>query len=256
MQKAVTEFTVIENIALNPANHQLILQAQENLLQISPGQFANIDIPGNKEVFLRRPFSFFEVDYSGKTIAVLVKIVGKGSRTLAILRAEEKLSLVYPLGNGYSLPLAEDKVVAVGGGSGIAPVLFLARKAGLKPSQMHVLIGARTKDDLFPVTNYKNHATFHFTTEDGSYGEKGLVTDHPVLKDITGFHKVYACGPLPMMKAVAKIASAHNLFCEVSLENLMACGFGVCLCCIEPTLKGNLCVCTEGPVFNIKNLLW
>jgi dihydroorotate dehydrogenase electron transfer subunit len=256
MQKAVTEFTVIENIALNQANHKIILQAPGELLPINAGQFANIEVPGNKEVFLRRPFSFFEVDYSGNTVAILVKIVGRGSQTLTAVRPGEKLSLVYPLGKGFSPPLPEERVLAVGGGSGIAPLLLFTANAGLKPSLLDVVIGARTKDDLFPVNNYSDCAGFYFTTEDGSFGEKGFVTDHSAFKEIKGYQKIYACGPLPMMKAVAKIAKTHSLSCEVSLENLMACGFGVCLCCIEPTLKGNLCVCTEGPVFNINDLLW
>ncbi|HPT32146.1 MAG TPA: dihydroorotate dehydrogenase electron transfer subunit, partial [Prolixibacteraceae bacterium] len=95
-----------------------------------------------------------------------------------------------------------------------------------------------------------------FTTEDGSLGASGLVTDHPVMKQLDSYNRIYTCGPLPMMKAVAALAKTKSVTCEVSLENLMACGFGVCLCCIEPTVEGNQCVCTQGPVFNVNDLLW
>jgi dihydroorotate dehydrogenase electron transfer subunit len=138
----------------------------------------------------------------------------------------------------------------------VAPLLFLASRSGLKVSQTDVLLGARTSADHIPVELYSSYAGCQFTTEDGSKGETGMVTSHSIFSDLSGYSKIYCCGPLPMMKVVASIARAHGIFCEVSLENLMACGFGVCLCCIEPTVKGNLTVCTEGPVFNINDLLW
>jgi dihydroorotate dehydrogenase electron transfer subunit len=107
------------------------------------------------------------------------------------------------------------------------------------------------------VDEYAKYGNLYFTTENGSLGEKGFVTQHSVFQNrLENYDKIYACGPDAMMKAIAKEAKKANVFCEVSLENLMACGFGVCLCCIEPTVKGNLCVCTEGPVFNINDLKW
>lgn len=256
MQKAVTEFTVIRNTALNATNFRIDLQSAGPLLPLEPGQFVNVEIPGNKEVFLRRPFSVFEVDYDSRTLTLLVKILGKGSLTLSGIQSGEKLSLVYPLGKGFTIPLKEEKVLAVGGGSGVAPILFLSRRAALSPDQMHLILGARTKSDHVPVDSYLAMADCYFTTEDGSMGVKGFVTDHPLFKDLSGYDRIYACGPLPMMKAIAARAAEAGVSCEVSLENLMACGFGVCLCCIEPTVKGNLCVCTEGPVFNINELKW
>ncbi len=185
-----------------------------------------------------------------------MKILGKGSATLAGIAVGATLSLVYPLGKGFTLPAKSDRVLAVGGGSGVAPLLFLARQAALSPGNMHMILGAKTSSDLIDVQKYTDCATIGFTTEDGSFGEKGRVTHHSLFRNPEQFDKIYACGPLPMMKAIGAVAKAHHLFCEVSLENLMACGFGVCLCCIEPTVKGNLCVCTEGPVFNIEELTW
>ncbi|MDE6062764.1 MAG: dihydroorotate dehydrogenase electron transfer subunit, partial [Duncaniella sp.] len=94
----------------------------------------------------------------------------------------------------------------------------------------------------------------HVCTEDGSEGVKGFVTAHPCLEE--EYFRYYCCGPAPMMKAVAAVARRNGTDCEVSLENMMACGLGACLCCVEKTVKGNVCVCTEGPVFNINELTW
>ena len=256
MQKVVADFTVTANIALNSGCHALVLQSSGELLPILPGQFVNVEIPGNKEVFLRRPFSVYEVDDASCSLTLLVKILGRGSATLARVAAGEKLSLVYPLGKGFTMPAPGDRVLAVGGGSGVAPLLFLARRAALPPDSIHLLLGAKTEADHIDVQKYTDCATFYFTTEDGKKRVKGMVTDHPLFGKLSRYNKIYACGPLAMMKAAAAGAVEKGIFCEVSLENLMACGFGVCLCCIEPTVKGNLCVCSEGPVFNINDLTW
>jgi dihydroorotate dehydrogenase electron transfer subunit len=254
--KTVTEFTVIDNHIFGNNQHKLILQADDDILPVFPGQFVNLEIPRNKDVFLRRPFSIFDVDPGNRTLTLLVKILGKGSLTLTQVEPGTRLNLVYPLGKGFTLPQQDDRVLAVGGGSGVAPLLFLASKSGLKANRVDVVLGARTATDHIPVNAFSSVANCHFITEDGSLGEYGLVTNHSLFADLSGYNKIYCCGPLPMMKAIAALASVAHISCEVSLENLMACGFGVCLCCIEPTVKGNLCVCSEGPVFNLNDLLW
>ena len=136
------------------------------------------------------------------------------------------------------------------------------------------LLGARTASDLVELDAYRSLGPVYITTEDGSMGEKGFVTQHSVLKQsceegrassaerdsINGsdkcFDRISTCGPKPMMVAVARYAAQHAIDCEASLENLMACGLGACLCCVEKTSDGNVCVCKEGPVFNINRLLW
>lgn len=257
MRKVVDNFTVIRNEALNSTNFHITLHSDNPLAEVLPGQFTNIEIPGNKDVFLRRPFSIFEVDDTAQTLSILVKVLGRGSRTLTELSTGSQLSLIYPLGRGFTLPAPDEKILAVGGGSGVAPVLHLVAYAGTLPAQADVILGARSADEhLSSIDAYGRFAALHYTTDDGTMGHKGLVTQHPLFEDLSKYDRIYACGPLPMMKAVAKAASQEKIDCEVSLENLMACGFGVCLCCIEPTVKGNLCVCTEGPVFNIKDLKW
>lgn len=256
-RKDVEDFQIVENKQLNQTNHFIKLKCNSVLPEMNPGQFVNIEIPEEKDVFLRRPFSIFEVDNIENTISLIVKKLGKGSTKLTELNVGKKLNLVYPLGKGFSLPVKNDKILLIGGGSGVAPMLFLAKTSGLQKNQVHLLLGARSFSDQIVIGEYENFGEFFYTTEDGSFGEKGYVTQHPIfLESISSYDKIYACGPLGMMKAVAAKAKFNNIFCEVSLENLMACGFGVCLCCIEPTNTGNKCVCTDGPVFNVNDLKW
>lgn len=255
-KKFVEDFKVVENIALNSSNFLIKLLSKNKLPEIKPGQFVNIDIKNTEEVFLRRPFSVFEVDYSQNSLSLIVKILGRGSKKLTEIKSDDIINLVYPLGKCFTYPDKKDKVLLIGGGSGVAPMLFLAKESGLNNKNIDILLGAKTKEDHIDVSKYSEFGDLHFTTEDGSLGEKGFVIHHSIFNQIKNYNKVYACGPEAMMKAVAEVAKKEDIFCEVSLENLMACGFGVCLCCIEPTQKGNLCVCTEGPVFNIKELKW
>ncbi|MCK3686057.1 dihydroorotate dehydrogenase electron transfer subunit [Maribellus sp. YY47] len=256
-KKFVANFVVVENKPLNATNFLIKVKSDSTLPPIFPGQFVNVEINDSKEIFLRRPFSIFEVDQKENTLSMIVKILGRGSKKLTEIEPGNQVSLVYPLGKSFTYPSSTDKVLLIGGGSGVAPMLFLAKEAGLDKTQVDVLLGARTKEDHIDVEHYSKYAQLHYATEDGSKGEKGFVTQHSVFTSgLRKYDKIYACGPDGMMRAIAKVAKAEDVFCEVSLENLMACGFGVCLCCIEPTQKGNLCVCTDGPVFNIKDLKW
>ncbi|HSH19955.1 MAG TPA: dihydroorotate dehydrogenase electron transfer subunit [Draconibacterium sp.] len=256
-KKEVRNLVVIKNVALNATNFLIKLSSSESLPELKPGQFVNIEIKNSGEIFLRRPFSIFEVDYIQNTISLIVKILGRGSKRLTEIGLGESLSIIFPLGHGFTYPKISDKILLIGGGSGVAPMLFLAKESGLKRENVNLLLGARKIEDHIDVEDYGQYGNLYFTTEDGSFGEKGFVTQHSVFQNkLNNYDKIYACGPDAMMKAIAVEAKKANVFCEVSLENLMACGFGVCLCCIEPTVRGNLCVCTEGPVFNIKDLKW
>ena len=257
MKKTVEELLLIKNTQLNHDNFRLDLKSSAKLPQIFPGQFVNVEIKKSTEIFLRRPFSVLDVDYENNTFSLLVKILGRGSKVLTTYQAGDKISVIYPLGSSFSIPEKKDKVLLIGGGSGVAPMLFLAKICGLDPQNVHVLLGARSKQDHIDITAYKHVGNFYHTTEDGSLGEKGFVTHHPIFKnELSAFNRIYTCGPDLMMKAVAKEAAKNQVSCEVSLENMMACGFGVCLCCVEKTIEGNQCVCTDGPVFNINKLTW
>ncbi|MBQ8274136.1 MAG: dihydroorotate dehydrogenase electron transfer subunit [Bacteroidaceae bacterium] len=221
-----------------------------------PGQFAQLRVDGSKETFLRRPISINFVDAKQNQIWFLVQLVGAGSRALGRLKEGDTLNALLPLGNGFSMPVsAEKKHLLVGGGVGTAPLLYLGAQMNLMGMRPTFLLGARTKDMLLQMEDFQRVGDVYVTTEDGSAGEKGFVTQHSILFK-QHFDRISVCGPSPMMKAVAKFARANSVPCEVSLENMMACGLGACLCCVEKTVKGNVCVCTEGPVFDINELTW
>ena len=221
-----------------------------------PGQFAQLRVDGSKETFLRRPISINFVDTKLNQIWFLVQLVGAGSRALGRLREGDTLNALLPLGNGFSMPVSADKKhLLVGGGVGTAPLLYLGAQMNLMGMRPTFLLGARTKDMLLQLEDFERVGDVYVTTEDGSAGEKGFVTQHSILFK-QHFDRINVCGPSPMMKAVARFARANSVPCEVSLENMMACGLGACLCCVEKTVKGNVCVCTEGPVFDINELTW
>ena len=217
-----------------------------------PGQFAQlrIDAPG---VFLRRPISIHDIH--DDEISFLVQVVGQGTRWLASLKPGDRVNAVLPLGNGFTIPQPGTNVLLVGGGVGVAPLYFLGRSLkaeGLRPT---FLLGARTRDALLCLDAFQALGEVLVTTEDGSLGERGFVTQHSVLVE-RRFDLVQTCGPTPMMKAVARYAGEQGIPCEVSLENRMACGVGACLCCVQETQEGHKCVCTDGPVFNVDELKW
>jgi dihydroorotate dehydrogenase electron transfer subunit len=137
----------------------------------------------------------------------------------------------------------------------VAPLLFLARFLKSNGYVFDILIGFKNSNLIIEYKEFKKLTKIFLTTEDGSAGEKGLVIHHSILKKNI-YDRIYCCGPESMMKAVAGYSMSNNIACEVSLENLMACGIGVCLCCVVNTVRGNICSCTEGPVFNIKDLKW
>jgi len=257
MKKYILDLVVSQNTRLH-ANYVLIKMTDANPLpDMVPGQFAEIRIDGSTTTFLRRPISINFVDKEKNEVWFLVQLVGDGTRKLATVKEGDVVNLVLPLGNGYTLPQenAPVKPLLVGGGVGTAPMLMLGAtlaKMGCKPT---FLLGARSSKDLLQLDEFQKLGDVYMTTEDGSIGEKGYVTQHSVLS-AQKFDMIYTCGPKPMMMAVAKYAKANDIECEVSLENTMACGVGACLCCVENTDEGHLCVCKDGPVFNIKKLLW
>ncbi len=254
--KRIEDFTVIGHHWLNYENFLIELEAPEELPDIRAGNFAEVLLKNSPGTFLRRPFSIFEVDKEKNSLTFYIKVIGKGTRYLGKLRKGEKLNIIYPLGNAFSNPY-HDKVLMVGGGSGIAPFVLLGRQLREKGIRMTFLFGGREKDNILMTERFEEFGKVFVTTEDGSVGEKGLVTQHSILaKRPLEYGMIYTCGPDPMMKAIAHIAKQHQIPCEVSLENTMACGIGACLCCIVETNTGNKCVCTDGPVFNVNDLTW
>ncbi len=256
MKKHIVDLRVVAAEHITEKYVLLRLTADRELPEMMPGQFAELRVDDAPTTFLRRPISINFVDRQKNELWLLIAAVGDGTIRLNKLRMGDFLNCVIPLGNGFSMPeKTTERTLLVGGGVGVAPLLYLGdclRKMGCQPT---FLLGARREQDLLEREYFERIGRVLVTTEDGSCGEKGFVTNHSILER-EHFDRIYTCGPKPMMMAVAKYAKNNQIFCEVSLENKMACGLGACLCCVEKTTDGNVCVCTEGPVLNIFKLLW
>ena len=255
MKKYLADLTIVDVQKLNASCVLLIMSDDKPLPQCRPGQFAELRVDETPSVMLRRPISIHSFDASKNEIGFLVQVVGDGTRWLASLEKGDKVNVLLPLGNGFTLP--EDKntrLLLVGGGVGSAPLYGLAQELVKRGNDFAILIGARSEKDLYRRAEFEALGRVEYTTEDGSLGEKGYVTNHSMLNE--KFDYICTCGPKPMMMAVAKYAREKGIPCEASLENKMACGLGACLCCVEDTTEGHRCVCTDGPVFSIDEIKW
>lgn len=255
LKKYISDLTVVAAERISEKYVLLRLTDEKPLPEMLPGQFVEVRVDGSPTTFLRRPISVNFVDSEKNELWLLVATIGDGTRRLGQLQAGDKLNCVLPLGNGFTIPSEPKKVLLVGGGVGVAPLLYFGKRLndlGMEPT---FLLGARSASDLLLQDEFRKYGRLFVTTEDGTAGERGFVTQHSVLQKET-FDQISTCGPKPMMMAVARFAHIARVFCEASLENLMACGLGACLCCVEKTTEGNLCVCTEGPVFDVNRLMW
>lgn len=257
-QKYLSDLAVLSNVGIGEGAFLLKLKAEGIAPTVLPGQFVEVRVDGGNGVFLRRPISIHNYDEETRELELLIRKVGKGTEALSHCKPGDSLSIVLPLGNGFDVSTAGRRPLLVGGGVGVAPLLLLAKELKKRESAPVFLLGSKTKGDLLRLTEYEAAAEVGLATEDGSAGVKGFVTDHKFLSPdgIKEFTAVLQCGPTPMMKAVAAKAQAADIPCFASLENKMACGFGVCLCCVTETVNGNKRVCADGPVFNVKDLKW
>lgn len=255
--KALKDLCVKDVTFLREDYVLLSLSAPDGLMpDCYPGQFVEVAVEGSPTTFLRRPISINWYDKVANRLDLLIHIVGDGTRALSVLKVGDTVNCLFPLGNGFTVPVdGSKKLLLVGGGVGTAPMLQygkVLRQAGHEPV---FLLGGRSAKDILQLERFQEIGQVCVTTEDATLGEKGFVTNHSILQQ-EQFDGIAACGPKPMMKAVAAFAREHGVNCEVSLENMMACGLGACLCCVEKTVRGNVCVCKEGPVFNINDLTW
>jgi len=264
MRKYELDLTVSSIERLNDKYVHLKLGSEEKLPEMLPGQFVQVKVENSPATFLRRPISINFYDEERNEMWLLVAAIGPGTKAIAALKAGDRLNCVLPLGNSFSIVSGSDnqweagtsgKHLLVGGGVGVAPLLFQGKRVHDQGGEVVFLLGGRKDTDLLLLEEYEKYGRVMLTTEDGSKGEKGFVTNHSVLQKET-FDIIQCCGPKPMMQAMAAYSHKTSTECEVSLENKMACGLGACLCCVEKTTKGNVCVCTEGPVMNTKRLLW
>lgn len=264
---------ILSNAEVSPGYWRMRMTAPQEFSAATPGQFVMVRVSSAIDPLLRRPFGIFDVGVhtpaqSGAVaqpyFEMLYRVVGKGTALLASLHETDLLDILGPLGSGFNLGSPDDEKLIVGGGVGLAPLYLLAREL-VKQSDVRLFAGGRTRDDILCITEFERLGVECYTaTEDGSLGECGLVTEALLrrLEAIKGRATIYACGPHGMLNAVANIAAARKIPCQVSLEGYMACGVGACLGCVAPGHDHSSdtpdfrCVCTEGPVFEAGELKW
>lgn len=248
-------------------NYRVLKFTSEKIAaEVKPGQFIHLRVTGRNEHALRRPFSVFRA--GRKSLSILYKIIGAGTETMAQLRPGDKASIIGPLGNGFPLPAGNIHPVFVAGGYGSAALYLLAERARKKGT---IFIGGRTAEDILCAGDFKRLGwNARIATEDGSAGQKGLVTDI-VTEYLSEKNKrrqmaLYACGPMGMLETVAKIAIGGGWQAWLSLDRHMGCGVGACLACVQkirvPGKRGSADswkwarICTEGPVFECREIIW
>jgi dihydroorotate dehydrogenase electron transfer subunit len=245
--------TIISNTELMRGHHLMCVEAPDILATAKAGQFLTVRC--GEELTLRRPLSIHQTTGS-KHVYLLFKIAGDGTLWLSQRKKSEKLDLLGPLGNGFSIEPASKKLLLVAGGIGIAPLAFLTQQALAQKKSAILLLGSQTKDKLYPPERLPSGIETIAITEDGSYGEKGKVTD--ILSRYSDWaDQIYACGPLAMYKTIAnQIQQQHvKKQFQISLELRMGCGIGACFSCSIKTKDGMKRVCLDGPVFNIDEVI-
>ena len=245
---------MIVEIAKVTANSQpmtgarlLWLEAPKIAKEAKPGQFVMVRC---EEFQLRRPLSIHQRE--GEKIALLFNTVGGGTQWLSQRASGEKLDLLGPLGNGFSINPNTNNLLLVAGGIGIAPLRFLADEAVKQGLSVTLLYGTASATQLYP---HQSKVNLVVTTEDGSQGIKGMITD-VIAKHIDSADQTLACGPSSMYQTMAKMTELKNKPVQISLEVRMGCGFGVCYGCTVKTRNGLKQVCKDGPIFELNDILW
>jgi dihydroorotate dehydrogenase electron transfer subunit len=266
---------ILSNVILKEDHYLLELSAPQDFKEALPGQFVHCRIEDSCDPLLRRPLSLHDVDFSAKQglgiVRVLYKAVGRGTQLLASRKPSMSLDVLGPLGKGFDLKTLDTKkkIFIVAGGIGVAPLFFLAKQLAARSSgrpvagKVVVLVGAKTKEQVLCEKEFKKlGCDVHISTDDGSKGFKGRVTD--LLKELLPSTlpagrqalTICACGPKPMLAVVADLAKKNNCQAQVSLEEFMGCGLGACLGCVIRTTSGYQRICHDGPVFDAGEILW
>ena len=258
-----TVFQIKKNDSIVPHVYQMELEGDTSAIT-SPGQFVNIRL---EDRYIRRPISV--CDRTESKVVLIYKVVGAGTLQLSEMQAGEKLDLLTGLGNGYDLTKSGDRPLLIGGGAGIPPLYWLCRELKSQGKYVNVILGFNTQEEVFFETEFRElGAGVIVTTADGSYGCKGFVTDGmrsleqaPAASSHASqeatqnlpYSYFYACGPMPMFRAVNEIAATSGQF---SFEERMGCGFGVCMGCSCRTVTGYKRICKDGPVLEREEILW
>jgi dihydroorotate dehydrogenase electron transfer subunit len=260
---------ILANIEISPGYRRIRLSAPPKFAAVRPGQFVMARIGHGVDPLLRRPLAVFDAGMAAGNTPVwfemLYRVVGKGTAALSALRTGDAVDILGPLGKGFTLGDDDEEKLLVGGGVGLAPLHLLAATLARRASPVRLFAGGRTRGDLLCLAEFERlGVTCHCATEDGSFGARGLITAalERHLDALEGRASLYACGPDGMLRALAGIAAARALPCQVSLEGRMACGVGACLGCVTPGRRHSAqtpdyrCICSDGPVFDAGELKW
>ncbi len=268
--------TVLRNTELAPGYWLIRATAPKSFADAAAGQFVMVRVsPAAIDPLLRRPLAIFDAGLLPANEAkpgqeaffeMLYHVVGKGTGLLAHTQPGSVIDILGPLGVGFQLGSPDEEKLLVGGGIGLAPLFLLAKTFLRQKTNVHLFAGGRSREDVLCFDEFAQLGVHcHAATNDGSFGEKGFVTV-PLAQHLDQLGSrpasIYACGPEPMLRAVAKIAAERGVSCQVSLEGYMACGIGACLACVTPgrvhseATPDLRCVCTEGPVFDAQELQW
>ena len=245
---------VVSNSEIMPRIHLVWLEAPEIARIARPGQFVMVRCGDSHDPLLRRPLSIHQTDGSGK-IALLLSVVGRGTSWLSRCQRGDCLDLVGPLGNGFSIQPASRRLLLIGGGVGIAPLIFLADRALSQGCSVTLLVGAQDASSLYPRYLLSPSINLITATEDGSEGARGMVTD--IIGDLARqTDQLFACGPVSMYQSMLANECLISRPLQVSLEMVMGCGVGACYGCTIKTGNGLRQVCQDGPVFDLNDILW
>ena len=253
-------YKIISNEALTSSVYRMVLEGDTSAIT-APGQFVNIKLDG---MFLRRPISV--CDYSDTTITLIYKTVGMGTEAMSELPVGTVLDVLTGLGNGYNTGKSGDAPLLIGGGVGVPPMYRLCKELIAEGKHPRVILGFNTAEEIFYFDEFKAlfaeagvlsgdadaaNGPVYIATADGSVGVKGFVTD--VMKDLNDYTYFFTCGPLPMFKAIERVAATSG---QYSFEERMGCGFGACMGCSCKTKYGNKRICKDGPVLEREEIIW
>ncbi|MBQ3197690.1 MAG: dihydroorotate dehydrogenase electron transfer subunit [Alistipes sp.] len=240
-------YKVVANAPLTRDVYRMVLEGNTQWI-IRPGQFVNIELDG---LYLRRPISI--CDWDEHTITIIYKVVGRGTEQMSKMSVGKELDVLTGLGNGFNAEAECNEALLVGGGVGVPPLYRLAKELLAQGKKVSVVLGFNTAAEVFYADEFRQlGAEVYVSTADGSVGVKGFVTDAIRESGVT-FDYFYACGPLPMLKALCDNCTQRG---ELSFEERMGCGFGACMGCSCKTLTGNKRICKEGPVMRREEIIW
>ena len=252
---------LLSNDRLSSVLWDMELRAPQIARAILPGQFVHMKVPGMDGRILRRPFSVYAADADAGTMRILYQVVGKGSAHMTTLSPGrvDAISVMGPMGNPWQLPEGANRVLFVLGGVGAAPLAMFGKQVVQSGAMLDVCMGAQTAEALVMKPHYEQviGVPVVCATDDGTYGHAGFVTE-PAAQMLQehAYDLVCCCGPAPLMRIVARLASDAGVPCQVSLEKRMACGIGACLSCVVDTVDGRKRSCVDGPVFDARKVVW